>query len=74
MKFRDEDNLSPFILANEDPVQLQQNIQELGQYCDLIDLQYSTTLVDSGEGHWRKPLIQYSVLILGRLKENKDED
>lgn len=73
MKFRDEDNLEPLIVADGDPKQLQQFIKELSDKYDFIDLQYSTTLVDPGSGNWPTPLIQYSALILGRLKENKDE-
>lgn len=61
MKFRDEDNLKAIVIESTHIIEFQDKLNELDRYYDLIDLQYSTTTLLSGD-------VEYSALALVRRK------
>ena len=57
MKFREYDNIFPKILKGSTSEQLEQLIAEAATKFNMIDLQYSTTNIDS-------KMVEYSALLL----------
>lgn len=70
MNFRDYNNIIPMILESTEKEELYKKLNELEENYDLVDLQYSTTEINSLASHGNYT-IHYSVFILAKLKEVK---